>query len=497
MSADVGARDSPVHGRVVFVVGGPGSGAERVAAALGALPGLAYCPAPTDLGRAGAGLRLVGYDMGSADAGVAASGAAALAGPSEFLSAARELADVPFAALLARTGARRVVEYSDEHAWLIGYLARLYPDATYLAVVRSRDAVLATLSATGSLTAATRAGYERDAAALVTARSAGHPPLLRDVDVDALTADPDAAATLARLVGEPAPGPRVAAAVSRRLAGDPALPIDPPDPTTPFDPLASPLAGRLVVILGAPRSGTTWLHRLLSAHPRIAGTATGETWLFRPGAAAWRRHRVGSGLAPWIGEAALLDSERRFCDRLFTAFRDRDKPAASHVVEKTPAHVWDLDFLARLYPDASYVHILRDGRDVALSLRRIDGAFPSLAAAAEQWAASVAAVRSHAENLPRFVELRYEDLLADSLGALAPLWRWLGLPDDAEARANATVLITERVSPLPSQGRVGAGKWRDLEPAALAEIEGVAGPTLRRCGYPLARARVHLPGSRP
>ncbi|HVT20886.1 MAG TPA: sulfotransferase [Mycobacteriales bacterium] len=316
-------------------------------------------------------------------------------------------------------------------------------------------------------------------------------PYLRAVWPDALVV----------AVGEPEPGSGTAAAepdvwLARSAADDdPAgsvarvvaaagqsvldLPRPPVPNVTQFEPERSPLHQRVVVVLGAARSGTTWAHRLLSAHPRILGTETGETWLFPDVAPLWADDVRAVG-----GDALVLSSLRGFCDDLLSGLLTGEAGASSYVCEKTPTTVWQLPFVSRLYPDAHYVHVVRDGRDAAMSLALTRDS-TDLAGAASEWVAAVSAIRATAPALPRLREVRYEDLLADPQAVITDVWSWIGVPVTGEARTALDGRIGERVTPLPATGTIGSGKWRSLPDGDRAAIEAVAGDLLRGLGYPV------------
>ncbi|HEX4655674.1 MAG TPA: sulfotransferase [Mycobacteriales bacterium] len=252
----------------------------------------------------------------------------------------------------------------------------------------------------------------------------------------------------------------------------------------PMQPTDSTVGAGLVVIVGSGRSGTTWLHRLLTSHPQLAGTDDGETWMFRGLGRFWEaRQNPSHGLGSWLTEDELVAAQRATADALISAGRDRLRPGASHFVEKTPAHVRQLPMLARLYPEAAYIHLLRDGRDVALSLVQLDGAYDGPADAAAAWASSVRAVRAAAPGLARFTELRYESLLADPVGQAAQLVTWLGLDPGEEFRRTAEERTGQRISPLPSQGQIGAGKWRSMDERDRRAVDDAAGDLLAELGY--------------
>lgn len=235
--------------------------------------------------------------------------------------------------------------------------------------------------------------------------------------------------------------------------------------------------GRLIVVLGAARSGTTWLHRLLSAHPAVAGTEVGETWLFPDVVPVW------DALAERVPHEPLVAAVRAFCDRLLAAMRDRENATAGHVCEKTPATVWRLPMMAELYPDAHYVHIVRDGRDAALSMSRAGGGRADLAAAAHAWVAAVGEVRDNAGLLPQLREVRYEDLLAEPAAVVRDLWQWIGLDVSAEGLAAASRRSRQRITPLAAVGEIGTGKWQSLPESDRLILAEVEGSLLERLGY--------------
>lgn len=242
--------------------------------------------------------------------------------------------------------------------------------------------------------------------------------------------------------------------------------------------ISGDLRDRLVVVLGAARSGTTWLHRMITAHSRIAGTKTGETWLFPDIAPLW-----DDVVRDSVGEDRVIAALRGFCDELLLAMRDAVVPEASHVCEKTPATVWRLPMMARLYPDAYYVHVVRDGRDAVLSMANSGFADGDLKAAARTWADAVSRVRGGAADLPRFREIRYEDLLADPAGVVTGLWDWLGIESDDASVAELDIRVGERVTPLEPTGDIGAGKWQSLDRKQRREITSIAGGLLAELGY--------------
>src|SRR5438270_12024028 len=129
-----------------------------------------------------------------------------------------------------------------------------------------------------------------------------------------------------------------------------------------------------VFILGAQRSGTTWALALLRQHPQVAGIAT-ETHLFNAYVqsleARWDEHRRGGapvGLPTYLSEeqfyALLRDFAARALDLIAQGRRD-----VALIAEKTPQNALAWRLILRLFPDAYFLHVVRDPRDTVCSLR--------------------------------------------------------------------------------------------------------------------------------
>jgi hypothetical protein len=136
------AAASPLSGRLVFVLAPPGSGAEIVEAALRAA-GAGGRGVPSGLVAEGLGEVLNNFALGATPdddsrGPVGSNGVSVLAGPQPVLEALRALGD----AVLA-TDAAVIVEHSPEHARWAPFLAAIYPDATYVHVVRDGRRLLA------------------------------------------------------------------------------------------------------------------------------------------------------------------------------------------------------------------------------------------------------------------------------------------------------------------------------------------------------------------
>lgn len=241
-------------------------------------------------------------------------------------------------------------------------------------------------------------------------------------------------------------------------------------------------------IIGCPRSGTSWVRQLLGAHPRVA--AAEETPLYyrylRPWDEAWQAERAARPhdvrLSDFLDDAEFDELLRAASERVLGKIAAR-RPGAEVVVDKTPNNTLDWRLILRLHPDALFLHVVRDPRDVVCSIRAAALGFGAAWAprrvvpAARLWRSHVEAAHAARAATPRFAELRYEDLLGDGAAELARVLSWLGLPPDA-------AFCAATVAEWRHQGARGAGAWRgELAGGEARAVELVAGPWLETFGY--------------
>ena len=251
----------------------------------------------------------------------------------------------------------------------------------------------------------------------------------------------------------------------------------------------SPLRDRLVFLVGARRSGTNWLQRTICAHPDAMAIPS-ETHLFSHGLAPLvERFQHGAVASPktakvYLPRRELYDWLRELADRTFGGLAAALAPGARLIVERTPWHAYHLDLIGAVYPDAAVVHIVRDGRDVARSLLSQEWGPTRMRDAAEEWRSSVVAARAGAGQVGRFLEVRYEDLLADPAAQVPQLYRWLGL-DDGDAVVHAALVEAGvRFNTDAKNPTVAEGKWRtELSAYDQRVFDRNAGDTLAAAGY--------------
>jgi hypothetical protein len=264
-----------------------------------------------------------------------------------------------------------------------------------------------------------------------------------------------------------------------------------------------------VFIIGAPRSGTTWLQTMLGAHPQVA-TAV-ELTLYNKYAAAWirtwqqearymERGDRHQGLPFLWAEEDLYGFLQEFVLRVYGRLLARN-PQATHVLDKHPGYSWHVHDIHRLLPKARFIHMIRDGRDVAVSMvaarKRAGFGRRSIQASSIAWKEMVLAARRAKRFEGRYLEVRYEDLLDRGLDTLNSVFSFCELPVRSEFLRSILRehqfdrMKAKRQSPVrglkTSRGhyRTGqAGSWRkDLGPVKRCIFDREAGHLLCELGY--------------
>lgn len=269
-------------------------------------------------------------------------------------------------------------------------------------------------------------------------------------------------------------------------------------------------------IIGCPRSGTTWVQLLLAQHGAIA-TAP-ETQIFAyyvdPMRRQWMQERAGADRQQGSAGLSRLLSEEEFEElcrmngELVLGKIAARHPGAEVIAEKSPRHALQADFIQRLFPDVYFLHVVRDPRDAAVSMAAAsrswgaDWAPRNPIDAARLWRDHVVAAR-RAQRPERFLEVRYEELIAQPVTQLQAIHEWLGVATSSEACRAAVAACdfkqlkenaNAQALPLPGDRspkgffRSGtSGGWmKELRPGAVRVIEHICAPLMDGLGYPRA-----------
>jgi hypothetical protein len=255
-----------------------------------------------------------------------------------------------------------------------------------------------------------------------------------------------------------------------------------------FNPSSSRWHNRAIFVTGAPRSGTSWLHQMLLTHPDLA--TGGELHVLWEGFGAvfanFEDPDPYMNLSTWVTRSQLVGLTREFVDGVFSAAADASRPAAGWMLDKTPNHAQCGRLLAEVYPDATFVQIIRNPRDAISSQRDLWSEWnPRLrvwADAAADWCATVNDCRTHFSGL-RYHEVRYESLLAEPVAELSRIFEVAGLRHDPDFVEQAVDFGKAPVNVRPSDPRISAAKWAGDNPLAEREIAAVAGDLMVELGY--------------
>lgn len=165
--------------------------------------------------------------------------------------------------------------------------------------------------------------------------------------------------------------------------------------------------------------------------------------------------------------------------------------------DKTPLYMQYLPLLERLFADALYVHLIRDGRDAALSFLAVPAGImtegfghPRTAAGfACQWATEVHAARELGARVGpgRYLEVRYEALVADAGAELRRICDFAGLAFEdtmLDYVGHTDAARKEHQHRLNEPPRVGVRDWRtEMAATDRTAFEAIAGETLALLGY--------------
>ncbi len=285
------------------------------------------------------------------------------------------------------------------------------------------------------------------------------------------------------------------------------------------DQIARLLAKDLLFIGGYPKSGTTWLQVMLDAHPEISCRGEGHFLdHFAPLlVTALNTHNtyitaknesVFAGFDPFPAFRQDHVNHLLLSAMALVLLQLRDSRAARIIGEKTPENVLHFAKLEVLFPDAKFIHVVRDGRDCAVSawfhnLRTAPGEmsqrYPGFEQFAEwiagEWKESVElGLRFGAARPRKCMIVHYEDMCLNPHATVQSAFRFLGVSadDDIVQRCVAEGSFEkmsggrhpgmEDRSSFVRQGR--PGNWRDhLTADGLAKFVAVAGDLMGRLGY--------------
>ncbi|MDY6805366.1 MAG: sulfotransferase [Cyanobacteriota bacterium] len=206
-----------------------------------------------------------------------------------------------------------------------------------------------------------------------------------------------------------------------------------------------------VFLVGCPRSGTTLLQSLLAAHSQIAGFPESHLFFYLVPETPNRRflgiasRRVKSRLHKFLGTELnrpevlsefspmtlfMGQYAKKFVKIMDSLTEERRK---NLWLEKTPDHVFYVEYIEKFLPGVRFIHIIRNGRDVVASMYELAKKYPKIwgvqsdvDACIDKWMRAVAASQKHLDK-PNHIMVKYEDLVGDTQAQLAKLCDFIGV----------------------------------------------------------------------
>ena len=284
-------------------------------------------------------------------------------------------------------------------------------------------------------------------------------------------------------------------------------------------------------VVGATRSGTTLLRLMLDAHPGVA--IPSETHFIPELISAREKH----GASP-EQMLELLTSHRRWGDftiepeelaarwavlnqadeltgpaavrAFFALYSDKQGNPGARWGDKTPGYIKNMREIQTYLPEARFIHLIRDGRDVALSVLKQDWGPQTVEAAAEKWRSRVLRGRAQQPYLGFYMEVKFEDLVLHTERELRRICEFIELDFDERMlgyHETAEQRLQEKARALPrAHGEAQSaekrlmshaktfeppnpdliGTWKERMPEAdRAAYEALAGDLLADLGYEL------------
>jgi Sulfotransferase family len=270
-----------------------------------------------------------------------------------------------------------------------------------------------------------------------------------------------------------------------------------------------------IFILGAPRSGTTLLSLMLDSHSRIAIPYESHFIVsyfrrFVESGNAWnpadRKSVVESILREpyvrkWDRPVCINDIRLEACDTLAGTIDQIFGAYAGHCGkdrwgDKTPGYTGHAHVLNSLFPNCQFIHLIRDGRDVAISHARQPWGPADWPTALVSWVAVVGCARKMLAMLPptRRYEIRFEELVENPDRELRVLMEFLGMAYEESMVSAYTSRASNKVGARIENQHANLakppstserGKWKEqLSRSDQALAYEIAGPLLDELKYP-------------
>ncbi|MEP2785138.1 MAG: sulfotransferase [Pseudoruegeria sp.] len=275
-------------------------------------------------------------------------------------------------------------------------------------------------------------------------------------------------------------------------------------------------------IVGVGRSGTTLLRLMLDSHPDMA-VPPEFNWLEPvlldlqkakpdPGliyrkiiqSQSWQDLGIPNTKLKQLAETHLEEGPEPFLRAIYQTYSHR--VGKSRVGDKTPKNLLRMSQISHWIPEAYFIHIIRDCRDVVYSWKNVwIGENSTVTALARMWCEQLEAAERQKSGLPYYTEIRYEDLIRFPQKTLSDLCEKIQL-DMHDKQLSYFTRTSDRLTELkamkhhrvisaqerqemfaqvyqaPNPARIG--RWKQgLSTAEVEQILDISAPKLLSLGY--------------
>jgi tetratricopeptide (TPR) repeat protein len=241
-------------------------------------------------------------------------------------------------------------------------------------------------------------------------------------------------------------------------------------------------SSRPIFVVGMSRSGTTLVEQILASHPLV--TAAGELTFISQAVdgmvlpSGWSLNKTADETPP--KNASLLERAEYYLKQVDRIVGDQSRP---FITDKMPENYQNIGLIHAMFPNARIVHCRRDPIDTCISN------YVTLFSTRHYWSYDFSKMATTYQSywkimahwrkvLPgRFLELRYEEVVADTEGAARTLLAWCDLPWDDRVlrfyetnRSVNTASVTQVRQPIYS---TSAGRWKKWAPYIAPLLDGI------------------------
>ncbi|QIA08522.1 sulfotransferase family protein [Draconibacterium halophilum] len=270
-----------------------------------------------------------------------------------------------------------------------------------------------------------------------------------------------------------------------------------------------------IFIIGAPRSGTTWLHKMISEHPEVSTFNGSNTFLqgyifpliekYKHEKKEFTERGFTRGLPSKITQKQLNSLIIEYI-RIFYQFIPENK---QYYVEKATDLTSELNSIKYFIPNSKFIHIVRDGRNAVLSEVKIHKKYEigidNILLGAKKWVSQILDVREYqSKHNQDIIEIKYEDLFQNTNLYLTRIFDFLGV-------SNETGLVTKisekynykrNMVSMPTNNRLSFSDGlfntykKEMNYFELTLFEYLASDILKDFGYEVDNKRISFISNR-